>query len=115
MAQLYVESAKKLKEQIDSNQKIVDTVEAAGGITTSITQSNKIGFDWLNYFVNKVLVRQEYQAQENPVGTADNPFVWEENMALITNGFYTHDGVRKVWVGETGVTAAWDDKNWEVM
>lgn len=115
MAQLYIDNARKLKIQIDNNQKIVDTVEAAGSIETTLTQSDKIGFNWLNFYVNKVLVRQEYKEQENPVGTADNPFVWEENMTLIANGVYTHDGVRKVWVGETGVTAAWDDKNWEVM
>lgn len=115
MAQLYIDNAKKLKVRIDNNQKIVDTVEAAGGIETTLTQSDKIGFDWLNFYVNKVLVRQEYKEQENPVGTADNPFVWEKSMALIANGFYVHDGVRKVWVGETGVTAAWDDSNWRVM
>ena len=115
MAQLYIDNAKKLKVRIDNNQKIVDTVEAAGGIETTLTQSDKIGFDWLNFYVNKVLVRQEYKEQENPVGTADNPFVWEKSMALIANGFYVHDGVRKVWVGETGVTAAWDDSNWQVM
>ena len=103
MAQLYIDNAKKLKVRIDNNQKIVDTVEAAGGIKTTLTQSDKIGFDWLNFYVNKVLVRQEYKEQENPVGTADNPFVWEKSMALIENGFYVHDGVRKVWVGETGV------------
>lgn len=115
MARDYVENAIKLKEQIDSNQKIAETVNAAGGIATTLTQSDKIGYDWLNFYVNNILVRQEYQEQENPVGTADNPFVWERDMTLIPNGFYTHDGVRKVWVGEAGVTAEWDDSNWEVM
>lgn len=115
MAQAYIENAKTLKEKIDKNQEIVDTVKAAGGIETTITQSDKLGYNWLNYFVNKVLVRRDYQEQENPVGVADNPFVWEEGMTLITNGYYTHDGVRKVWCGETGATASWDDENWEVM
>ena len=64
MAQLYIDNAKKLKVRIDNNQKIVDTVEAAGGIETTLTQSDKIGFDWLNFYVNKVLVRQEYKEQE---------------------------------------------------
>lgn len=115
MAQSYVENARKLKEVIENNQKIVDTVELAGGIKTETVQSDKLGYDWNNIYVNDILVRQEYVEQENPVGTADNPFVWKRNLALIPNGFYTHDGVRKVWVGEAGVTAAWDDSDWEVM
>lgn len=86
MAQLYIDNAKKLKVRIDNNQKIVDTVEAAGGIETTLTQSDKIGFDWLNFYVNKVLVRQEYKEQDNPVGTADNPFVWEKAWLLSKTG-----------------------------
>ena len=39
MAQLYIDNAKKLKVRIDNNQKIVDTVETAGGIETTLTQS----------------------------------------------------------------------------
>lgn len=115
MAQGYIASARQLKEKIDSNQHIVDTVEAAGGIETTLTQSDKLGYDWVNYYVNKVLVRQDYREQETPVGVADNPFVWYEGMVLITNGFYTHNDERKVWCGETGETAAWDDAGWEAM
>ena len=37
MAQLYIDNAKKLKVRIDNNQKIVDTVEAAGGFETTLT------------------------------------------------------------------------------
>lgn len=115
MAQSYVENARKLKEVMESNQKIVDTVELAGGIRTETVQSDKIGYDWSNIYVNDILVRQEYVEQENPAGTSDNPIEWVEGMTLITNAFYTHEGVRKVWCGETGQTATWDDSNWEVM
>lgn len=112
----YIENAKLLKEKINKNQEIVDTVEAAGGIETTVTQSDKLGYDWQNYYVNKVLVRRDYKEQENPAGVADNPIVWEEGMQLITNGFYAHNGERKVWCGETGdIASSWEDENWEVM
>lgn len=115
MAQSYIENAKKLKEQIESNQKIVDTVERAGGIKTETVQSDKLGYDWDNIYVNDILVRQEYVEQENPSGTSDNPIKWVEGMTLITNAFYAKDEVCKVWCGETGETATWDNSNWEVM
>ena len=43
MAQLYIDNAKKLKVRIDNNQKIVDAVEAAGGIETTLTKSALTG------------------------------------------------------------------------
>lgn len=115
MAHSYIEKAQQLKERIESNQSVVDMVEAAGGIKTSLVQSDKLGYDWKNYYVNDILVRQEYIEQENPVGTSESPIEWSENTVLITNGFYIYEDVRKVWCGETGVTANWNDSNWEVM
>lgn len=101
----------KLYNAIVDDHDTADTVEAAGGIRTETMQSDKIGYDWLVYYVNDVVVRKDYVEQETPFGTADNPIVWKEGMSLISNAYYTHDGVRKVWMGEEGVIATWDDEN----
>lgn len=84
-------------------------VQAAGGITSTVTQSDKLGYDWRNIYVNKILVRQEYIEQEVKAGTADNPIAWEPDMPLIQNAYYTHGGETKVWMGEAGATADWDN------
>lgn len=84
-------------------------VQAAGGITSTVTQSDKLGYDWKNFFVNDVLVRREYVEQAVKTGTADNPIVWSSGMALIQNAYYTYNGEIKVWMGEAGATAKWTD------
>ena len=86
-------------------------VQEAGGITEDVTQSDKLGFDWKNIYVNDILVRQEYVEQEIKRGTADNPIVWESGMALIQNAYYTHNGETKVWMGEAGKKADWADND----
>lgn len=84
-------------------------VQAAGGITTTVTQSDKLGYDWRNIYVNKILVRQVYVEQAVKAGTADNPIVWASGMALIQNAYYTHNGETKVWMGAAGAKAKWTD------
>ena len=84
-------------------------VQAAGGITEDVTQSDKLGYDWRNIYVNKILVRQVYVEQAVKAGTADNPIVWASGMPLIQNAYYTNNGEIKVWMGETGATAKWTD------
>ena len=84
-------------------------VQAAGGITEDVTQSDKLGYDWRNIYVNKILVRQVYVEQAVKAGTADNPIVWAAGMALIQNAYYTHNGEIKVWMGAAGATAKWTD------
>lgn len=84
-------------------------VEQAGGITQALEQSDKLGYDWKSIYVNDILVRQEYVAQENPVGTAENPIVWEAGMRLIQNAYYVHDGETRVWMGEAGAAGEWED------
>lgn len=84
-------------------------VRAAGGITTTVTQSDKLGYDWRNIYVNKILVRQVYVEQAVKAGTADNPIVWASGMALIQNAYYTHNGETKVWMGAAGAKAKWTD------
>ena len=84
-------------------------VQAAGGITEDLTQSDKLGYDWRNIYVNKILVRQVYVEQAVKFGTADNPIVWASGMPLIQNAYYTHGGEIKVWMGEAGAKAKWTD------
>lgn len=110
-----MEQAQNLKIQIDKNQRIADAVDAAGGITVTLEQSDKLGFDWRVYAVNRVIVRKEYVAQANPAGTADNPIAWTPDARLIPNGHYTYGGEVKVWMGDGGVTASWDDAGWEAV
>ena len=84
-------------------------VQAAGGITTTVTQSDKLGYDWKNIYVNDVLVRRDYVEQAVKYGTADNPIAWASGMALIQNVYYTYNGETKVWMGAAGATAKWTD------
>ena len=95
--------------QIKSAIKDGKLVQAAGGITTTVTQSDKLGYDWRNIYVNKILVRQEYIEQAVKAGTADNPIAWEPDMPLIQNAYYTYNGETKVWMGAAGATAKWTD------
>jgi hypothetical protein len=100
-----------LLERVKADHATAEQVNAAGGIREEVTQSDKLGYDWHIYYVNDIAVRKDYVAQETPYGTADNPIVWKEGMSLIPNAYYTHDGVRKVWMGDEGAVAAWDDEN----
>lgn len=84
-------------------------VQEAGGITEDVTQSDKLGYDWKNIYVNDVLVRQEYVEQAVKQGTADNPIAWAPRMALIQNAYYTHNGEIKIWMGAAGKKADWTD------
>lgn len=86
-------------------------VQAAGGITEAVTQSDKLGYDWRNIYVNKILVRQVYVEQAVKAGTADNPIVWASGMALIQNAYYTHNGEIKVWMGAAGARANWSSSD----
>lgn len=101
----------KIKEAIRDGRLVQD----AGGITSTLTQSDKLGFDWRNIYVNDVLVRQEYIEQPIKRGTADNPIAWEPDMALIQNAYYTHNGETKVWMGTAGAKAEWTDGNFVPM
>lgn len=84
-------------------------VQAAGGITEDVTQSDKLGYDWRNIYVNKILVRQEYIEQSVKAGTADNPIAWKPDMLLIQNAYYAYNGEIKVWMGAAGKEADWTD------
>lgn len=90
-------------------------VQEAGGITSTVEQSDKLGYDWKNIYVNDVLVRQEYVEQAVKRGTADNPITWASGMSLIQNAYYVHNGETKVWMGEAGKTAKWTDSDLVLM
>lgn len=77
-----------------------EQVEKLGGITEKVEQSDKIGFDWHNYYVGDKLVKSEYVEQDNPIGTQNNPFVWSPGMRLILNGYYTYNGKKYVAIAE---------------
>ena len=96
-------------EKLKSAIKDGKLVQAAGGITEDVTQSDKLGYDWRNIYVNDILVRQEYVEQAVKAGTADNPIVWKPDMPLIQNAYYTYNGETKVWMGAAGATAKWTD------
>lgn len=96
-------------EKLKSAIKNGKLVQAAGGITEDVTQSDKLGYDWRNIYVNKILVRREYIEQAVKAGTADNPIVWKAGMSLIQNAYYTNNGETKVWMGAAGATAKWTD------
>lgn len=85
-------------------------VSRAGGISVTVKQSDKLGFDWHIYSVNDVVVRKDYVEQEIKVGTADNPIVWKDGMTAYPNFHYVRDGVRKVWTGENSEMPSWDDE-----
>ena len=95
--------------QIKSAIKDGKLVQAAGGITSTVTQSDKLGYDWRNIYVNDILVRQEYIEQAVKAGTADNPIAWKPDMLLIQNAYYAYNGETKVWMGAAGATAKWTD------
>ena len=96
-------------EKLKSAIKDGKLVQAAGGITSTVTQSDKLGYDWRNIYVNDILVRQEYVEQAVKAGTADNPIAWEPDMPLIQNAYYTNNGETKVWMGAAGTTVKWTD------
>lgn len=88
-------------EAIEIREKIktANIVEELGGFTTKIVPSDKIGFDWVETYLGDKLVKQEYVEQENPQGTAENPYIYVEGETpLINNAYYLIDGVRHVYM-----------------
>lgn len=90
-----VAEALAIKEKIE----IANIVEKLGGFTFKTVPSDKIGFDWVETYLGDKLVKQEYVEQENPMGTADNPYIYVEGETpLINNAYYLIDGVRYVYM-----------------
>lgn len=95
--------------RIQTMQGVCNIIAELGGIKQYDTQSDKLGFDWLCTEINGIVVCREYKVQDNPVGTADNPFPWSDDVPCIPNAYYVYDGVRKVWMGEPQSGADWND------
>lgn len=89
-------------------------IEKLGGLSQKITQSDKLGYNWVEDYVGETLVSQTYVEQTNPVGVADNPFEFAEGVMLIPNAYYKYNGKRYVYVGTESKTATvWDDSEFE--
>ncbi len=95
----------------------VATLEArmAGLVSVEYVPSDKVGYDFKNVYVQGELVRQEYILSDDSTGTADDPIPWAPDLPLRTNAHYVYSGIRKIWLGDDGVTADWDDLRWEVF
>ena len=91
-------------------------IEKLGGLQQKITQSDKLGYNWVEDYVGETLVKQTYVKQDNPVGVTDNPFKFVEGVMLIPNAYYTYNGKRYVYVGTESKTATgWDDSEFEEL
>lgn len=89
-------------------------IEKLGGLSQKITQSDKLGYNWVEDYIGETLVKQTYVKQDNPVGVADNPFKFAEGVMLISNAYYTYNGKRYVYAGTESKTATeWNDSEFE--
>lgn len=103
-----------LLNKIKSHKAVFDKVEKLGGFTQKITQSDKLGYDWIEDYLGEKLVAQIYSKQEKPVGVADNPFIFEIGVKLIPNAYYIYNNERYVYTGtEVSTATVWDETNFE--
>lgn len=112
----YVKNDMGIREKavLENVHRVASLIEEVG-MTKTVEQSDKLGSDWVIYTLGNVELRREYVEQENPMGTADNPIEWTEDVWCIPNGFYTFEGVRKVWMGAKQQGASWDDAGWAIF
>jgi len=104
--------------------KLVDEV---GGITTALAPSDKQGYLFKNYYVNEVLVKQEYIEDTQYVpssGTYTNPTAWESGMAVVAytnddafsgDGWYVFDGLVQRCIKSGNPTSFEDAEYWEIV
>lgn len=103
-----------LLNKIKSHKVVFDKVEKLGGFIQKITQSDKIGYDWIEDYLGEKLVAQTYTKQENPIGVADNSFIFEVGIKLIPNAYYIYNNERYVYAGtEVSTATVWDESNFE--
>lgn len=89
-------------------------IEKLGGLSQKITQSDKLGYNWVGDYIGETLVKQTYVEQENPIGVADNPFKFAEGIMLIPNAYYAYNGKRYVYVGdENKIATVWNENEFE--
>ena len=103
-----------LVDKIVADHTTAVKIEKLGGLSQKITQSDKLGYNWVEYYVGETLVSQTYVEQEHPVGVADNPFEFAKGIILIPKPYYTYKGKRYVYIGTESKTATgWDDSEFE--
>ena len=103
-----------LIDQIVADHTTAVKIEKLGGLSQKITQSGKLGYNWVEDYIGETLVKQTYVKQDNPVGIADNPFEFAEGIILIPNAYYTYNDKRYVYIGTESKTATvWDDSEFE--
>lgn len=89
-------------------------IEKLGGLSQKVTQSDKLGYNWVDDYIGETLIKHTYIKQANPVGVADNPFEFAKGIMLIPNAYYTYNGKRYVYVGVESKTATeWNDSEFE--
>lgn len=103
-----------LLDKIKKSKIISDKIKTLGGLSQKITQSDKLGYNWVDDYVGETLVKQTYVEQTNPVGVADNPFKFAKGVMLIPNTYYTYNGKRYVYIGiESKTATGWNDSEFE--
>lgn len=103
-----------LLNKIKESKATSDKVKSLGGLSQKITQSDKLGYNWVEDYIGETLVKQTYVEQTNPVGVADNPFEFVKGVMLIPNAYYTYNGKRYVYVGMDAKTATeWNESEFE--
>lgn len=103
-----------LFNKIKDSKATSDKIKALGGLSQKITQSDKLGYNWVEDYIGETLVKQTYVEQTNPIGVANNPFEFAEGIMLIPNAYYTYNGKRYVYVGiESKTATVWDDSEFE--
>lgn len=103
-----------LLDKIKKSKIISDKIKALGDLSQKITQSDKLGYNWVEDYIGETLVKQTYVEQENPVGVVDNPFEFAEGIMLIPNAYYIYNGKCYVYIGTESKTATgWNDSEFE--
>lgn len=103
-----------LIDKIVADHTTAAKIEKLGGLSQKITQSDKLGYNWVEDYVGETLVKQTYVEQTNPAGVADNPFEFTEGVMLIPNAYYIYNGKRYVYTGAKSKTATgWNDGEFE--
>lgn len=90
-------------ERNAQRESMLENIAKAYTVTT--LPSDKLGQLWKVTKLGEVEIMREYVPDPNPYGTADFPFIYEAGSLLLPNHYYTHDGVRYVFVGVTQRTA----------
>lgn len=99
----------KFISEINANKEKAETLDKLGEVTTEITNSDKVGFNWIVYKVNGIEVSKEYVENGLAKGTQDNPIYFVEGISVTPNTFYYYNDTRYVYMGVEPIVA----ESWE--